>query len=122
MTIIEVPENYRWEINSRPDRSTWASNCMRQPSYYLSYQMKTVSVREVYVRGKFWLFGGSVQKITQHNPERDWVALHSVRLPDIFDEKIIRDHAWILLYELAMREPVLTLDRFIGTYPPKTLD
>lgn len=142
MTIIEVPAGFRWEIKKSMSHEKHDGPCtmklngnMRRAyeceiltnRYYLVYQHEVSS--QHYLRtdekkspGKHWWSRKIVTKVRVYSDmDLTWVNVTGTRLPLMFDESDIRNAAWGILYDLAVKENINALDRFVGVYPPKEL-
>lgn len=140
MTIIELPEEYRWEISKvLRHKDGHDGECMTglnptyqrcdvwETRYRLSYQKeiqreRDLGTREVSVPGKHWW--NSDRRVLKTNFETvtEHPVVDSIILPREFDSDVIRENAWTMLYDLALKDPLNDpRNKFVGVYPPKTL-
>lgn len=140
MTIIELPEGYRWEIKKEIRHKdghagkctgVWAYSIpcdIRETRYGLHYQKETqrekdAGTREVTVPGKHWWNSDRRVLKTNYVTVTEHRVIDSIILPREFDADIIREAAWTMLYDLAAKNPQNDpRNKFVGVYPPKTLD
>lgn len=141
MTIIELPEGYCWEIKKvLRHKDGHDGECtgvwdpiyppcaVRETRYMLSYREK--SQREMLlgtsvatVPGKRWWNRGTKEWVPNYTTETTTETIDSVYLPREFDSDVIRENAWTMLYDLALKDPQNDpRNKFVGVYPPKTLD
>lgn len=141
MTIIELPEEYHWEISKRIWHKEHEGDCdlqigLRESEYCTQFEDRYVlAYRRVWtsefcvgvtvkkVPGKHW-WSKQVEKYTENfvtHTTDETVA--TTALPHEFDADVIRDAAWTMLYNLALKDPKNDpRNKFVGVYPPKTLD
>lgn len=147
MTIIELPEGYHWEITKvlrhkdghdgecridwdliYPIYPIYPPCSIRETRYALSYREN--SQREmlngthvVTVPGKHWWNRSTKERVPNYITETTTEIIDCIYLPTEFDADVIRETAWTMLYNLALKDPLNDpRNKFVGVYPPKTLD